>query len=82
MTDPNENPWALLPEILLLLGAAGGLLLGLWLPRRRQWLVRVAAAAVLVAALIAAIVAMLGERRWSSTTPTRPTSPRTSPAWW
>ena len=61
MMDPNENPWALLPEILLLLGAAGGLLLGLWLPRRRQWLVRVAAAAALVAALVATIVAMLGE---------------------
>lgn len=59
--DLNENPWALLPEILLLLGAAGGLLLGLWLPRRRQWLVRVVAAAVLSAALVASVVAMLDE---------------------
>lgn len=61
MIDMNENPWALLPEILLLLGAAGGLLLGLWLPRRRQWIVRVVAAAALLAALVATAVAMLGE---------------------
>jgi NADH-quinone oxidoreductase subunit N len=61
MTDMNENLWALLPEILLLVGAAGGLLLGLWLPRRRQWLVRVIAAAALLAALVAATVALLGE---------------------
>lgn len=61
MTDLNENPWALLPEILLLLGAAGGLLLGLWLPRRRQWMVRVVAAAALLAALVATAVAMLDD---------------------
>ena len=59
--DMNENPWALLPEILLLIGAAGGLLLGLWLPRQRQWMVRMVAAAALVAALIATGVAMSGE---------------------
>jgi NADH-quinone oxidoreductase subunit N len=61
MMDLNENPWALLPEILLLLGAAGGLLLGLWLPRRRQWMVRVVAATALVGALGATVVAMFGE---------------------
>ena len=43
----NEEPLALLPEALLLSGAIGGLLLGLFLPRRRQWLVRVVAAAAL-----------------------------------
>jgi len=59
--DMNEDPWALLPEILLLVGAAGGLLLGLWLPRRRQWMVRVVAAAALLAALVATVAAMRGE---------------------
>jgi NADH-quinone oxidoreductase subunit N len=44
----NENPLDLLPEVLLLLGATGGLLLGLFLPRRRQWVVRLVAAGALV----------------------------------
>lgn len=57
----NENPWALLPEILLLLGAASGLLVGLWLPRHRQWIVRAIAAAALIAALVASAVAVAGE---------------------
>ena len=53
----NERPLALLPEALLLAGAVGGLLLGLFLPRRRQWLVRVVAAVALVASLAAALAA-------------------------
>lgn len=53
----NEKPLALLPEALLLAGAIGGLLLGLFLPRRRQWLVRVVAACALVASIAAALVA-------------------------
>ena len=52
----NEKPLALLPEIFLLAGAIGGLLLGLFLPRRRQWLVRVVAAAALVGSVVAALV--------------------------
>ena len=53
----NERPLALLPEILLLGGAIGGLLLGVFLPRRKQWLVRVVAAVALVASIVAALVA-------------------------
>ena len=45
---------ALLPELLLLLGAVGGLLLGLWTPRARQGRVR---AVVVLAALASAAVA-------------------------
>ncbi len=41
MTDgPGAEFLALLPELLLLAGAVGGLLLGLWTPQRRQWRVR------------------------------------------
>ena len=53
----NEKPLALLPEALLLAGAMGGLLLGLFLPRRRQWLVRIVAAVALVASIVASLVA-------------------------
>lgn len=53
----NEKPLALLPEALLLAGAIGGLLLGLFLPRRRQGVVRVVAAVSLVASIVAALVA-------------------------
>ena len=53
----NENPLALLPEAFLLAGAIGGLLLGLFLPRRRQWVVRAVAAAALVGSVVAALVA-------------------------
>ena len=45
---------ALLPELLLLLGAVGGLLLGLWTPRDRQGRVR---AVVVLAAAASAVVA-------------------------
>jgi NADH-quinone oxidoreductase subunit N len=51
MTGMNEDPGALLPELLLLGSAVVGLLLGAWLPRRRQWLVRVLAAAAAVGGL-------------------------------
>ena len=53
----NENPAALLPELLLLGAAVVGLLLGAWLPRARQWLVRLLAAAAAVAGLVATAVA-------------------------
>ena len=47
---------ALLPEALLLLGAVGGLLVGMWSPQGRQWRVRVVAtAACLASALVAAV---------------------------
>lgn len=51
------DPTALLPELLLLLGAVGGLLLGSWTPRRRQWTIRLLGALVCVAALAATAVA-------------------------
>lgn len=54
----NENPAALIPELALVAGAVLGLLLGSWLPRHRQWLVRVLAATSCVAALAATVVAM------------------------
>lgn len=38
--DPGGEFLALLPELLLLAGAVGGLLLGLWTPQGRQWRVR------------------------------------------
>jgi len=57
MTEMNENPLALLPELFLLLGAAGGLLLGLVLPRRRQWVVRALAGTALLAGILAAAAA-------------------------
>lgn len=55
----NENPLALLPEIALLGGAIVGLLLGLFLPRDRQWIVRVVAAGSLVATIALSLFAAL-----------------------
>jgi NADH-quinone oxidoreductase subunit N len=53
----NENPLALAPELLLLGGGVGGLLLGLFLPRARQWIVRVVGFATLLASLAASLAA-------------------------
>jgi NADH-quinone oxidoreductase subunit N len=53
----NENPAALLPELFLLAAAVVGLLLGAWLPRDRQWLVRLLAAVAALAGLVATAVA-------------------------
>ncbi len=53
----NENPEALIPELLLLGGAVLGILLGAWLPRHRQWVVRLLAAAAATAGLLATAVA-------------------------
>ena len=58
MTGMNENPWALIPELALAFGAVIGLLLGSWLPRREQWLVRLLAAAACLTGLVAAAIAM------------------------
>ncbi len=59
----NEDPVALLPELVLLLGATGVLLLGSFLPRSRQWLARLATAAVLVVSLVASVAALAGADR-------------------
>lgn len=53
----NEKPLALLPELLLLGGAVGGLLLGSFLPRRRQWLVAALGVAVCAAGIAVAALA-------------------------
>ena len=53
----NENPGALVPELLLLGSAVVGLLLGAWLPRRRQNLVRLLAVAAVLAGLAASAAA-------------------------
>lgn len=53
----REDPGAIVPEILLVAGAIAGLLTGLFLPRRRQWIVAILTAAVLLGAIAAAAVA-------------------------
>lgn len=53
MSMMNENPGALVPELLLLGSAVIGLLLGAWLPRQRQGLVRLLAAGAAIAGLVA-----------------------------
>ena len=58
MSGGGERVLALLPELLLLLGAAGGLLLGLWTPQYRQWRVRLLVTAACLASAIAAAVAL------------------------
>ncbi|TNC26478.1 NADH-quinone oxidoreductase subunit N [Amycolatopsis alkalitolerans] len=55
----NENPAALLPEIVLAVAAVVALLLGSYLPRRRQWPVR-----LLIVLACAAALAVTGAR-WS-----------------
>ncbi|WP_407562367.1 NADH-quinone oxidoreductase subunit N [Streptomyces sp. 184] len=51
----NENPVDLLPEVLLAGSAVLGLLLGAWLPRRRQWLVGALGLAACAAGVAAAV---------------------------
>lgn len=60
MTDMNENPLDLLPEVLLAASAVLGLLLGSWLPRTRQWLVGALAGVACTAGIVAATVASTG----------------------
>jgi NADH-quinone oxidoreductase subunit N len=59
----DEDPLALLPELVLLLGAAGVLLLGSFLPRQRQWIARLVTAALLTSSAVAAAVALAGPDR-------------------
>ncbi|MEU3901822.1 NADH-quinone oxidoreductase subunit N [Streptomyces sp. NPDC045251] len=54
----NENLAALIPELALLGAAVIGLLAGSWLPRRRQWLVAVLAAAACATGLTATAITM------------------------
>ncbi len=57
----NETPSWLVPELALLAGSVLGLLVGAWLPRRRQWVVRALAAVACGVGLVATAVAMAGE---------------------
>jgi NADH-quinone oxidoreductase subunit N len=59
----NENPLDLLPEILLAASSVLGLLLGAWLPRRRQWLTGAMAGAACVGGIVAAAIAAAGPAR-------------------
>ncbi len=54
----SEDPLALLPELFLAGAAVLGLVGGAFLPRRRQWLVALLAAAACLAGLVAAGVAL------------------------
>jgi len=63
MTGMAEDPGALLPEIAVGLAAVLGLLLGSWLPRHRQWLVRLLAAIGCAVGIAATGVAMTGADR-------------------
>lgn len=60
MTEMNENPLDILPEIFLAAGAVLGLLLGSWLPRHRQWITGALAATACTAGIIAAAVTSPG----------------------
>jgi NADH-quinone oxidoreductase subunit N len=61
MTGMNENPLAILPEVLLATSAVLGLLLGSWLPRHHQWPVRLLAAAAAGGGIVAAAVQAAGD---------------------
>ena len=58
MSGGGEAWPALIPEALLLLGAVGGLLLGLWTPQHRQWRVRLLATVACLGSAGAAAVAL------------------------
>lgn len=61
----RSDPLALLPELCLFVGAVAGLVVGMWLPRRRQWVVRLLAVAALVGALAATGAAIPGPPQMS-----------------
>ncbi|PWR13551.1 NADH-quinone oxidoreductase subunit N [Micromonospora sicca] len=58
--EMGMRPLLLLPEMLLLVGGLGALIGGSFVPRQRQWLIRVLTAVVLVAAMAAAAVQLGG----------------------
>ena len=53
----NERPLELIPELALAAGAVIGLLAGSWLPRHRQWVVRLLAALACGVGLVATVLA-------------------------
>ena len=60
MTLPMEGmrPDAIVPELILLGGSVAALVVGLFTPRHRQWIIALGTALVLVAALVAAALAL------------------------
>ncbi|WP_138757726.1 NADH-quinone oxidoreductase subunit N [Modestobacter altitudinis] len=60
MGDSGGEVFAMLPELLLLAGAVGGLLLGLWTPQHHQWRVRVLVVLACLASAAAAAVGLSG----------------------
>ncbi|MFE7814335.1 NADH-quinone oxidoreductase subunit N [Streptomyces sp. NPDC057433] len=58
----NEDLTALVPELSLVGAAVTGLLAGSWLPRRRQWIIGVLAAAACATGLAATAVTMATDR--------------------
>ncbi|SDO37178.1 NADH-quinone oxidoreductase subunit N [Geodermatophilus sp. DSM 45219] len=56
--DQGAEALALLPELILLAGAVGGLLLGLWTPQRRQGRVRAVAVLACLGSAVAAATAL------------------------
>jgi NADH-quinone oxidoreductase subunit N len=58
--EMNEKPLDILPEIFLAGGAVLSLLLGAWLPRRRQWISGALAAAACACGITAAVVTAPG----------------------
>lgn len=63
MNGMHEDPLALTPELLLLLGSVATLLTGSFVPRQRQWTARAPAVAALLASLIAALVLATSDDR-------------------
>ena len=64
MTGMNENPGALLPELLLVFAAVVGLLAGSFLSRDRQGAVRSIAVLACVAGVIAAAADLTARQLW------------------
>lgn len=54
----RSDPLVLLPELCLFAGAVAGLVTGMWLPRRRQWAVRLVAVAAAAGTLGTAALAI------------------------
>lgn len=59
----NEDPAGLAPELCMAGGAVVGLLVGTWLPRERQWVARLLAAAACALGLGATALAMRAQPR-------------------
>lgn len=59
----NEDPLALVPELIMLAGAVTALLAGSFLGRTRQWVTQILAALTLVATMLAGVLSATGPAR-------------------